>query len=224
MGEPLEEFSSTRKCASCGKLITVLWPQQWAYKRGTPGHEKYYLCSWKCLRLFDKAKEEKERRHMGAPRIISDEQEKEAVRIALEGGDPLRYLEECGSNIPPQTWYRIKQKLKDTDPETYEKLPKRIQRKDAVQKPVETPEGEFTVTMEAPEPAKIRKPVNYDGMTVRAVSGTYGTYYLDNQTRSGITYLDYSNAGGDELSMEIIQWRLFIKELKHAAEILGVEL
>ena len=165
-----------------------------------------------------------EKAKVGAPRIISEEQEKEAIKIALEGGDPLRHLEKCGSKEPAKKWYQMKQKIKDTDPELYEKLPKRIPRKDAVQKPVETPEGEFTVTMEAPEPAKIRRPVNYDGMTVRAVSGTYGTYYLDNQTRSGITYLDYSNAGGDELSMEITQWRLFIKELKHAAEILGVEL
>ena len=35
-------------CPVCGKAFDVLWPHLWSYKR-----EKLFLCSWKCLRLFD---------------------------------------------------------------------------------------------------------------------------------------------------------------------------
>ena len=35
-------------CPVCGKAFDVLWPQLWRYVRA-----KRYLCSWKCLRLYD---------------------------------------------------------------------------------------------------------------------------------------------------------------------------
>ena len=35
-------------CPVCGKAFDVLWPHLWSYKR-----ERLFLCSWKCLRLFD---------------------------------------------------------------------------------------------------------------------------------------------------------------------------
>ena len=37
-----------KQCAVCRKKFDVLWPELWTYKRGAR-----YLCSWKCLRLFD---------------------------------------------------------------------------------------------------------------------------------------------------------------------------
>ena len=37
-----------KQCAVCRKQFDVLWPELWTYKRGAK-----YLCSWKCLRLFD---------------------------------------------------------------------------------------------------------------------------------------------------------------------------
>ena len=118
----------TTTCPACGKHFVVLYPHLWAYKRT----DEYY-CSWKCLRTLDK--EEEEKPIVSKSRLTKDQREK-AVRIALDGGDPLRYLAECGSNNPPVSWYAIKQKLLENDPETYEKLPKRVQRKDA--KPTES--------------------------------------------------------------------------------------
>ena len=59
-------------------------------------------------------------------RKITLAQKKRAVQIALEGGNPLPYLRECGSVKPDGLWYTIKQDLKKVDPETYEKLPKRV--------------------------------------------------------------------------------------------------
>ena len=71
------------------------------------------------------------------------------------------------------------------------------------------------------EEKKITKPVVFDGFTIRAVSGVYGRYSYS-ETRSA--YIDYEDNEGDELSMTLEQWRGFIDELKHAAQVMGVEL
>ena len=116
----------TGRCPNCHKDFTILYPQMWAYKRNSD-----YFCSWKCLRAADK--EERSETEVNK-RIVSRDQKAEAVQICLKGGDPLRYLQQCGSTNPPNMWYMIKQELKKTDPATYAKLPKRIARKDAVKK------------------------------------------------------------------------------------------
>ena len=233
MSEALEEFNSTRKCAQCGKLMTILWPHQWAYKRGNPGKYRYY-CSWSCLRANDKEKGET---HVGVPSKITKEQCHEAVQLALKGGDPIRFLEKCGSGNGIWKWYSIRQKLKEEDPETYARLPERIQRKDARKKP-ETPEGgtladamqvmkdaveTFLGPIETPEKPKITKPVMYDSMTIREVEGDFGRYRRSDV--SGSTYIDFEvNDGADTLSYTIDQWRSLRKEQERAAMILGVEL
>lgn len=81
---------------------------------------------------------------------------------------------------------------------------------------------EANVAMMEQPVEKIRKPVNYDGFTVRAVQGIYGRYFYD-KTSIG-EYIDFENNDGDEISMTIDNWKMFIAELKHAAEVLGVEL
>ena len=60
------EFLGDKKCPVCRKQFTVLWPTQWAYKRGLPNPT--FICSWKCLRAYDKRKGE---RKMGAPKVIT---------------------------------------------------------------------------------------------------------------------------------------------------------
>lgn len=240
------EFLGDKRCPVCGKRFTVLWPNQWAYKRGKP-NAKYY-CSWKCLRTLDNEKGDDDQVKRGK---LTLEQKKRAVQIALDGGDPLRYLQQHGSGNPTGMWYTIKQHLKETDPETYEKLPKRVERKDAKQKqapaPAEDPEEPETPTlaeamtgmkeatddffgkceemglkMDKPKQQKITQPVNYDGMTVREVEGLFGRY---RRTDIGnATYIDYeSKDGADELSMTVEHWKAFIVEIRNAGRILGVE-
>ena len=58
-------------------------------------------------------------------RKITLAQKKRAVEIALNGGNPLPYLKQCGSERPDGLWYTIKQDLKKADPAAYERLPKR---------------------------------------------------------------------------------------------------
>jgi len=70
---------------------------------------------------------------------------------------------------------------------------------------------------------KITAPVNYDGMTVRAVEGNFGSYHF--QEINGKQWIDYDDKEySNQLSMTVDQWRGFLAEIKHAAEILGVTL
>ena len=52
-------------CKICGKEFDVLYPTLWRYKRGAPEHVEAWLCSWSCLREYDRRKEAKT---MGRPR------------------------------------------------------------------------------------------------------------------------------------------------------------
>lgn len=235
----------TGKCPNCHKDFTILYPQMWAYKRNSD-----YFCSWKCLRATDKEKGV-ENGFMEKARMNKDQQKK-AVEIALAGGNPLRFLEECGSKNAPAAWYMIKQKVKETDPETYEKLPKRIQRKDSAP-PVsladamtgmqnaadmffgacedaglrlnaETPEAPKVVTVTKVEAVpEITRPVVYDGMTVREIEGGFGRYRRSDV--NGSIYIDFEyTEGADVMSLTVKQWRSFLAEMDNAAKILGVTL
>ena len=239
------EVINGKTCPVCGKHFAVIWTRQWAYRRPgrNTGSERFFG-SWKCLREFDKTKGVQK---MGAKRIFTKEQEAEAVRIALDGGSPLEFLEQCGGTNPAQKWYDIKNKLKETDPETWAKLPAKLPAKN--RKTVETPEGEYSVAgamanmkdaaeeffsgvmghkvtisaPETPETPRICRPVNYDGMTVREVEGLFGRYRRSDVNEK--TYIDYEPVESlDVMSYTVEQWRSFREETEHAARILGVEL
>ena len=163
-------------------------------------------------------------------------QNEEAIRIALSGGNPLKYLEDCGSKNPSAAWYNIKQKIKENDPETYEKLPKKIQRKDAKPTLADAMTGmkdaadtffgqceDMGLKLDKPEEPKEMKPVIFDGFSVRGVEGEFGSYLF--QEINGKQWIDYDNKDhSEELSMTVEQWRGFLAEIRKAALILGVEL
>ena len=245
MSEPSIDFVTTKKCPQCGKLFTVLWPHQWTYWRGNVKNKRYF-CTYSCVRAYDKKKEEKK---VGKPRQLSQEQREKAIQICIDGGDPLKYLEECGVVSPRNQWQRIREAVKDSDPELYQKIPNR-----RWPKKVETPESGYVkgpvtpdelveefgkegwkefpshgtkiVSAETPEePAvpKICKPVVYDTLTVREVEGNFGRYRRSDV--GGSTYIDFENADGlDTLSLTVEQWRSFRKEQEKAAQVLGVKL
>ncbi len=124
MSKAIVEPTGDKICPECGKPFFVQHSDLWTYKRREGPRIKFF-CTYTCVRAYDKKKGEKQ---VGR-RIITKEQEKEAVRIALDGGDPLSFLQEHGINNPAQKWYDIKEAVKDTDPEIYAQLPNRIQRK-----------------------------------------------------------------------------------------------
>ena len=143
-------------CPVCKKEFDVLYPDKWAYKRRRTGEHKYYMCSWKCLTEFDKRKEKPDLKRAK----ITLEQKKRAVGIAINGGNPLKYLADCGSDNPSGMWYTIKQDLKKADPRTYELLPKRITAGEAEKKPASVP-GIPINNIEMPEATK--EPQTLDG-------------------------------------------------------------
>lgn len=165
------------------------------------------------------------------------EDKKEAVKIALAGGNPFEYLKMCGIVNTAEAWHKIKTNLKEKDPATYARLPKRL----PVTRDEEAPADEVTkaalqhperpivqpispVVMEVPEkPAKITKPLAYGGFTVRAIEGTFGKFSAYELGKD--KYFNYESADGhEELDMTIDQWKAFLKELRKAAAVLGVEL
>ena len=96
-------------------------------------------------------------------RKITDEMKREAVRLALEGGDYCKYLRENGSANPSAHWAMIKKNLLKEDPETYEKLAKLTGKKKQPEKTatvptvkvdgplrIETPETDKVEVVEAP--------------------------------------------------------------------------
>ena len=76
---------------------------------------------------------------------------KEAVRIALDGGNPYNFLRSRGIRFPESTWSKIKKNI--TDPEILAKIPNKLPASAAEDKPgvpeipkavpekAETPEG-----------------------------------------------------------------------------------
>lgn len=241
----------TKTCAQCGREFGVSYPDQWAYKTGTA--KKRFFCSWSCLRQSETEGK------INMTKLTLDDKNY-AVKIALDGGNPLEYIRMCGVKNAAESWMRIKDDLRLKDPETWEKLPKRLPRvnkEEAVPLPevvpeemvkpvvIDTPDGPKEITTESiskmtqeevsqanaammkqlierKKEMDAGKPMLYSGFVVTAVEGEYGRYFHD-KTSIG-DYIDYESKDGDELSMTIDQWRAFLKELHHAAAVLGVKL
>lgn len=104
-------------CAQCKKHVAVLHKDIWAYKKRLAGKTMRYFCSWKCLR------EDEKKGTVNMARKLTLEQKKKAVQISIDGGDPIEFLRECGCDAPDKTWWYIKNKLKDSNPELYAKIP-----------------------------------------------------------------------------------------------------
>lgn len=71
------------------------------------------------------------------------DQKKKAVQIAVDGGNPLDYLESLGIKNAAEAWSKIKNHVKEFDPVTYEKLPRRL------------PQRARTVSAPKPEPVEL---------------------------------------------------------------------
>lgn len=149
---------TTKKCANCGREISILHPDRWAYKR-VMKNVNIFWCSWSCLRQSEKEGKLDMKK-------LTLENKKEAVRIALAGGNPLEFIRMCGISNAAEAWGKIKNNLKEKDQKTWEKLPKRLpnpvmDRKK--EKTEEAPADEVTkAAMEHPE----RPIVQIDGRVV----------------------------------------------------------
>ena len=204
------------KCPVCGKRFPVLYQTIWTYKRG--GN---YLCSYDCMRRYDRGE-------IGMEQKITKEMREEAVRIALKGGNYLKYLRECGSGNPSAHWALIKKALMKKDPETYEKLAKLPDKR----KKPEIPEA----------PVKAEVPEKLEKVNIEQIKRVYPpaeelfpefehritgieTQIGDFQYFRRNGYLDWTPLDGNgTVSLTVEEWKGLLKLMPLIAKRLGVEL
>ena len=135
-------------CPVCGKRFVVCWPDLWPYRRRSK-----LFCMEACLVVYigqefrdrvqwmeDHRRRKKEEEKVGK---ITLEQKKKAVSIAISGGDPMKFLKECGSKNPSAHWYYIKKTLKEKNKVLYDKIPDRF-----LDKAQEQPKVDLTISTE----------------------------------------------------------------------------
>lgn len=202
-------------CRTCGKEFVVLYPHLWAYRTGTN-----YFCSWKCLRAEDGQKGV-ERKMAGEK--VNTAMKREAVEIAIAGGDPRPYLKECGSTSPDKLWYHIKKTMQEKDPETYAKIPDLRSLKKKNKEPQKKVETELIINdemIQIRKKAPITRPINLDGLEVSAVRHKeLGEFYYD--SRMGC--IDWRTREGCEVTLQPEGWKSLAKELPKILGALGVE-
>ncbi len=147
---------------------------------------------------------------------------KELIQFAIDGGDPLVKIRAAGFKDAAGVWYSVKKKLKETDPETYAKIPARVYKREA--KPRQKEQKTDTVKVSEPvedKPAqKITKPLCHSGLKAIGWGGEFGKYIYDEKNG----FLDVDMADGDLISMKVEEWQRFLKELRDAAALMGVML
>ena len=220
---------STKICANCGREISILHPDSWAYKRKL-GHVNAFWCSWNCLRQSEKEGK------FDMKKLTLDNK-KHAVKIAMDGGNPLEYIRMCGISNAADCWSKIKADLKEKDPDAWEKLPKRLPNPvmdkkkekaeeasaDAVTKaamqhpelPIVTPIS--PVVIETPETPKRRNHtlLRNSNYTVSAIRTDLGEFYYDKK----FDRLDWRTIEGEEVSLSPAAWfRLY----EMIPEIMGI--
>ena len=165
--------------------------------------------------------------------IVTPEIRDEAIRIAINGGDPRNYLTGMGSQNGMSAWTKIRMELKKTNPETFAKLPKRIGKAEVPAAPetptvkvdgplrIETPETNQITVAEVPEIKTGDKVVvtGVKAFKVTAIDTEYGEFYHDKK----YDCIDWRDLEGDEVSMKIGMWKKLAAELPEILAALGVD-
>lgn len=152
------------------------------------------------------------------------EQKKQAVEVAISGGNPLDYLKGIGNQNPSAAWYYIRKTLKDADPEKYAQLKK--EPKEDVEP---SQAGQETVQAASEKPVtccarSTRKGVEVpdelpeDEDIVTGIRTKCGEFRISN---NGFMYFG-GNEKGDELEMPVKTWLIFATDLPRVMKKLGI--
>lgn len=243
MRTPEEQLAIAERCIELeqegGDILGYLWSENYISPRATWCRIQREMLHRKPYEFTDgkPVKGVKKMKHFK----LTPEIRAEAIRLAIAGEDPREYLTKVGSDNAPKKWAQIRSELRDSDPETYGKLPARIgsrtkkasgtisadvAKKSAV-KPLELEAGTNYQISVAEVPEKPKKPITqplvYDGMTVREIEGLFGRYRRTDI--NGLVYVDFENPDrADILSYTVDQWKKLRIEQEDAFRILGVEL
>ena len=107
------------RCKICGKEFDVLYPDLYRYKRGYKTHTEAWLCSWSCLREYDRRKEAKTMgrpRKDGTPAKKPERKPKEEPKVELvyDGSIAEEYKREQEAKKPEAVDYEAA--MKDLKP------------------------------------------------------------------------------------------------------------
>ena len=196
-----------KNCPICGKAFDVLWPELWRYVR-----KNRYLCSWKCIRLYDKEKKEEEQMKKDNEPIkrlrMSKDDMAEAVRLWRENDPGLeQYLKDHGINHIGKWKQNQKLRYGKSVPAATVNVdgPIRIQTKEPAQVEV--------LTVGTPVPP----PFEYKTTGISTAVGDF-QYFRKNG------YLDWTDLNGETVSMNLEEWREFMKIFPFVLKTLEVEL
>ena len=220
-----EGIISMKKCPTCGKKFAVLYPQLWAYKRGTQNGIRFF-CTWSCLRAVDK-KGKKIMDNVENKKTVrrdSIELAKELLQEIEEGRNPVKYMESLGYKNPQQAYMELKQRVRKIDPQLGARFPTRQTAKKTEtpeQVPavkvdgairIETPEAFKVEVVETPEKQdyklekpleKIVGPCHIDKFLITALKHPeLGEFYYDKKFES----VDWRTPEGDEVNMCPSAW------------------
>ena len=146
-----------------GDILGYLWSQNYYTPRATWCNFQREWLHRKPYEYTDGKPKKKGEAIMKSKFIVTPEIRDEAIRIAINGGDPRNYLTGMGSQNGMSAWTKIRMELKKTNPETFAKLPKRIGKAEVPEVPemptvkvdgplkIETPEGNTIKVAELPE-------------------------------------------------------------------------
>ena len=203
-----------KNCPICGKAFDVQWPHLWRYKR-----DKFYLCSWKCIRLFDEkgkeAKPVKETSEKKRVRMNPDDMA-EAVRLFKIGDSGLdQYLMDHGINNISK--WKSNARVRFGKPGVSVATLK-------VDGPlrIETPETNKVEVVETPEKSRVAMkpvppPIEY---RVTGISTTAGDF----QYMKRLGYIDWTTLTGETISMNLEEWKELMKVWPIVLKVLEVEL
>ena len=197
-----------KNCPICGKAFDVLYPDIWRYKRNNR-----FLCSWKCIRLFDGKEERqvKERVSVKRTRMNRDDMA-EAVRM-WKANDPGldQYLTDHGITHIGKWKQNARDRYGVAAPATVKvDGPLRI----------ETPETNKVEVVETPEKkigVPCPPPIEYK---VTGISTTIGDWKFIKKAG----YLDWTTLTGETVSMNLEEWKELMKVWPFVLKVLGVEL
>lgn len=202
-----------KTCPVCGKLFDCLYTDMWAYNID----KKVFFCSWKCIQQH---RQEKENDKMGK---ITLEQKKKAVDIAAKGGDPVTFLQKCGSEKPSVSWANIVRALETSKPELYDMLT--AQKRPKVDKGMPKQELQLEAgtnyEVSVKEEPKITKPINYGGFQMTACKSEKTGIHYEYSAKTNYFYVKVAD---DDLDLTVDDWRKLLSEVRDAARALGVEL
>ena len=193
-------------CPVCGKEFEVLWPSLWSYKRNNQP-----ICSWKCLRTFDKGETDMNKPKQNGQMITC----RQLVEAMEAGADPMEWLKEQGYTNPAHAYQNMRNAAKAKDPELFARFP--VKKKTRKQEEEQAEDrGLFEKVKEdiLQAPAVLVTQMEEEKRTdlwrTTAIRNEeLGEFYYDTRLKS----LDWRRPYGEEINMPPDVWRKLLYAL-----------